>query len=137
MQFNFFKYRSQKQAQQFAVQNCQGYKRDKEAKIKTHINEVDSTSAAAISFSRWLSKTAKKLCFLLAQELIFDANPPFPLSFLSGISDWLCVNILSVALGLAYSFMVLSTHFVYFCVLCCKHNTSEPASTVSEIQNSP
>ena len=104
---------------------------------KPHTNEVASTSAAAISFSRWLLRTAKKLCFLLAQELIFEANPPFPLSFLSGISDWLCVNILSVALGLAYSFMVLSTHFVYFCVLCCKHNTSEPASTVSEVQNSP
>ena len=104
---------------------------------ETHTNEVASISAAAISFSRWLLRSAKKLCFLLAQELIFEANPPFPLSFLSGISDWLCVNILSVALGLAYSFMVLSTHFVYFCVLCCKHNTSEPASTVSEIQNSP
>ena len=97
---------------------------------------MDSTSAAAISFSRWLLRTAKKLCFLLAQELIFEANPPFPLSFLSGISDWLCVNILSVALGLTFSFMVHSPHITWgvspgwgiipyivctlpsFCVLC-------------------
>ena len=93
---------------------------------KSHTNEVASTSAAAISFSRWLLRTAKKLCFLLAQELIFEANPPFPLSFLSAIPGWLYINILSVALGLIFSFMVLSTHFVISCVLCCKHNTSEP-----------
>ena len=69
---------------------------------------MDSTSAAAISFSRWLSMTAKVCVYLLAKELIFDANPPFPFSFLSSISDQLCVNIQSVALRFTYSFMVLS-----------------------------
>ena len=37
----------------------------------------------------------------------------FPLPFLLGISDRLCVNILSVALRLAYSFMVLSTQITW------------------------
>ena len=83
---------------------------------ETHTYEVASTLAAAISFSRWLLRSAKKLCFLLAQELIFEANPPFPLSFLSGISDWLCVNILSVALGLAYSF---NGSLYTLCILLC------------------
>ena len=86
-------------------QGCQGIRK----LPKPHTNEVASTSAAAISFSRWLLRTAKNCVYLLAKELIFDANPPFPFSFLSGISDQLCVNILSVALRLTYSFMVLST----------------------------
>ena len=55
----------------------------------------------------------KNCVYLLAKELIFDANPPFPFSFLSGISDQLCVNILSVALRLTYSFMVLSTQITW------------------------
>ena len=89
---------------------------------KPHTYEVASTSAAAISFSRWLLRSAKKLCFLLAQELIFEANPPFPLPFLSGIPGWLCVNILSVALGLAYSFNGSLYTLLYYCALCYKHN---------------
>ena len=51
--------------------------------------------------------TAKVCVYLLAKELILDANPSFSFSFLSRISDQLCVNIQSVALGFPYSFMVL------------------------------
>ena len=69
-----------------------------------------STTAAATPFrlvSRWLLVTARVCVYLLARELTFDANPSFPFSFLSRISDQLCVNIQSVALGFPYSFMVL------------------------------
>ena len=50
---------------------------------------------------------------MLAKEFIFDANPPFTFSFMSGIPDLLSVNILSVALRLTYSFMVHSTRITW------------------------
>ena len=61
----------------------------------------------------WSTTTLLHFFWDPSQEFIFDANPPFPLSFLSGISVWLCVNILSVALRLTYSFMVLSTQITW------------------------
>ena len=109
---------------------------------ETHTNEVVSFSAAAISFSSWLLRSVlknKKTVFLLAQELIFKTNPPLPLPFLSDISLYLCVNILSIALGLAYSFNSGSTLQFFYTIVFCAVNTitSEPASTVFEVQFNP
>ena len=77
--------------------------------------------------------------FLLAEELIFKTNPPLPLPFLSDISLYLCVNILSIALGLACSFNSGSTLQFFYTIVFCAVNTitSEPASTVFEVQISP
>ena len=106
---------------------------------ETHTNDVVSFSATAISFSSWLLRSVFKTVFLLAQELIFKTNPTLPLPFLSDISRCLCDNILSIALGLAYSFNSGSTLQFFYTIVFCAVNTitSEPASTVFEVQFSP